>query len=199
MAPPEAAGGGEHRDFTGELDGLSGRIKEAEGYLDIDTRRRRRGQLEVEAARPDLWDDPDRARAVTTELGRVADDLDRFEELTTSLEDARVLDELVDEAQSSGSPDEGLTKELEQVIDDLERRVARLELESLLSGEYDDRDAVAEVHAGAGGTDAQDWTEMLLRKSRRHIQGGRNPKQFRASPRGHQVKRRSITPLSVRG
>jgi len=163
MAPPEAAGGGEHRDFTGELDGLSGRIKEAEGYLDIDTRRRRRGQLEVEAARPDLWDDPDRARAVTTELGRVADDLDRFEELTTSLEDARVLDELVDEAQSSGSPDEGLTKELEQVIDDLERRVARLELESLLSGEYDDRDAVAEVHAGAGGTDAQDWTEMLLR------------------------------------
>jgi peptide chain release factor 2 len=163
MAPPEAAGGGEHRDFTGELDGLSGRIKEAEGYLDIDTRRRRRGQLEVEAARPDLWDDPDRARAVTTELGRVADDLDRFEELTTSLEDARVLDELVDEAQSSGSPDEGLTKELEQAIDDLERRVARLELESLLSGEYDDRDAVAEVHAGAGGTDAQDWTEMLLR------------------------------------
>jgi len=163
MAPPEAAGGGEHRDFTGELDGLSGRIKEAEGYLDIDTRRRRRAELELEAARPDLWDDPDRARAVTTELGRVADDLDRFEELTTSLEDARVLDELVDEAQSGGSPDEGLTKELEQVIDDLERRVARLELESLLSGEYDDRDAVAEVHAGAGGTDAQDWTEMLLR------------------------------------
>jgi peptide chain release factor 2 len=163
MAPPEAAGGGEHRDFTGELEGLSGRIKDAEGYLDISTRRLRRAELEVEAARPDLWDDPDRARAVTTELGRVADDVERFEELTTKLEDTQVLDELVEEASSGGSPDEGLTKELEQAIDDLETRVARLELESLLSGEYDDRDAVAEVHAGAGGTDAQDWAEMLLR------------------------------------
>jgi len=163
MAPPEAAAGGEHRDFTGELEGLSGRIKEAEGYLDIGTRRLRRAELEVDAARPDLWDDPDRARAVTTELGRVADDIERFEELTTRLEDTQVLDELVDEALSGGSPDEGLTKELEQAIDDLETRVGRLELESLLSGEYDDRDAVAEIHAGAGGTDAQDWAEMLLR------------------------------------
>ena len=76
MAPPEVAGGADGRDFTGELEGLSGRIEEAEGYLDIEARRRRRQELEVEAARPDLWDDPDRGRAVTTELGRVADDLE---------------------------------------------------------------------------------------------------------------------------
>jgi peptide chain release factor 2 len=163
MAPPEVAGGADGRDFTGELEGLSGRIEEAEGYLDIEARRRRRQELEVEAARPDLWDDPDRGRAVTTELGRVADDLARFDELTTSLGDAQALDELVEEARSAGSPDEGLAKELEQTIDDLETRVALLELQTLLSGEYDDRDAVAEVHAGAGGTDAQDWAEMLLR------------------------------------
>jgi peptide chain release factor 2 len=162
MAPPEAAGG-EGRDFGAELEGLSGRIEEAEGYLDIETHRHRRAELEADAARPDLWDDPDRARAVTTELGRVADDLARFDELTASLSDARVLDELVDEARSGGTPDEGLAKELEQTIDDLETRVARLELQTLLSGEYDERDAVAEVHAGAGGTDAQDWAEMLLR------------------------------------
>ena len=163
MAPPEAAGGGERRDFTGELKGLSGRIDEAEAYLDIETRRRRRDKLEAEAARPDLWDDADRGRRVTTELGRVADDLARFDELTASRDEARVLDELVTEAESGGSPDEGLAKELEEALDDLETRVARLELQSLLSGEYDDRDAVAEVHAGAGGTDAQDWAEMLLR------------------------------------
>jgi peptide chain release factor 2 len=163
MAPPEVAGAGERRDLTAELEGLSGRIAEAEGYLDIDPLRRRREELETEAARPDLWDDADRGRAVTTELGRVADDLARFEELATRLEDARVLDELVTEAQSGGSPDEGLGKELEEAIDDLETRLARLELQSLLSGEYDERDAVAEVHAGAGGTDAQDWAEMLLR------------------------------------
>ena len=163
MAPPEAAGGGDRRDFTGELEGLSNRIDEAEGYLDIETLRSRRQELEADAARPDLWDDPDRGRAVTTELGRLADDVDRFEELRASLEDVRVLDELVEEAEAAGSPDPGLAKELEQAIGDLETRVAQLELQSLLSGEYDDRDAVAEVHAGAGGTDAQDWAEMLLR------------------------------------
>ena len=163
MAPPEVAGSGERRDLTAELAGLSGRIAEAEGYLDIDTRRSRRDELEAEAARPDLWDDADHARAVTTELGRISDDVARFEELTASLDDARVLDELVTEADADGAPEEGLAKELEEAIDSLETRVARLELQSLLSGEYDDRDAVAEVHAGAGGTDAQDWAEMLLR------------------------------------
>ena len=89
--------------------------------------------------RQDLWDDPDRGRAVTTELGRVADDLARFDELTASLGDAQALDELVEEARSGGSPDGGLAKELEQTVDDLETRVARLELQTLLSGEYDDR------------------------------------------------------------
>jgi peptide chain release factor 2 len=163
MAPPEVAGSGERRDLTAELEGLSGRIAEAEGYLDIDTLRSRRDELEAEAAQPDLWDDADRGRVVTTELGRVSDDLAKFGELITSLDDARVLDELVTEAEAGGSPEAELAKELEEALGDLETRVARLELQSLLSGEYDDRDAVAEVHAGAGGTDAQDWAEMLLR------------------------------------
>ncbi len=162
MAPPEVAGA-ERRDLAAELEGLSGRIEEARGYLDIESLSARRGELEAEVARPDLWDDPERGRAVTTELGRVSDDLDRFAELTDTLEEARVLHELVGEAESVGSSDEGLAKELDETLSGLETRVARLELQSLLSGEYDERDAVAEVHAGAGGTDAQDWTEMLLR------------------------------------
>jgi peptide chain release factor 2 len=163
MAPPEVAGGGDRRDFTGELEGLSNRIDEAEGYLDIETLRRRREALEADAARPDLWDDPDRGRVVTTELGRLADDVDRFEELKSALDDVTVLHELVEEAEAAGSPEVGLAKELEVAMGDLEARVAQLELQSLLSGEYDERDAIAEVHAGAGGTDAQDWAEMLLR------------------------------------
>jgi peptide chain release factor 2 len=162
MAPPEA-GAAERRDFAAELEGLSGRIDEARTYLDIESLAARRGELEAEVAQPDLWDDAERGREVTTELGRVSDDLDRFADLTGTLEDARVLHELVGEAEAAGSSDEGLAKELEETLSGLETRVARLELQSLLSGEYDERDAVAEVHAGAGGTDAQDWTEMLLR------------------------------------
>ncbi len=162
MAPPEA-GGPDRRDLGGELERLKGRLGEAQGYLGIDALRKRRAGLEAEAARPDLWDDPERARSVTRELGQVADDVDAFDRLQRSLEDAEVLFELVDEAASAGAADEVLAVELEEAIAALDTRLGRLELQSLLSGEHDERDAVAEVHAGAGGTDAQDWTEMLLR------------------------------------
>ncbi len=163
MAPPEPPGG----DAAAEIDALAKRVADAEGYLDIASLRTRKGELEQEAARPDLWDDQDRAREVTTQLGRVADDVDRFDALVGAVEEARVLAELVEEAAAGGTPDEGLAKELAGSMDALRARVGQLELESLFSGEYDDRDAVCEVHAGAGGTDAQDWTEMLLRMYQR--------------------------------
>jgi peptide chain release factor 2 len=163
MAPPDPAASAERRDPTEELEELGGRIEEAKQYLDIEALRSHRAELEAAVAKPDLWDDADHGREVTTELGRVSDDLDRFDELISSLEDAQVLSELVDEAATSGSPDPALAKELDETLAGLRVRVGRMELRSLLSGEYDEGDAVAEVHAGAGGTDAQDWAEMLVR------------------------------------
>src|SRR5580692_10099524 len=171
MAPPEAPGPGDRTDSEGPggagLEELTARLAEAETYLRMDDLRARRAELEGDAGRPDLWDDAERARAVTTELGRVADDVDRFERLGADLGDAAVLRELVDESAAAGAPDEGLAKELDATVADLTRRIGRLELESLFSGVYDDRDAVCEVHAGAGGTDAQDWAEMMLRMYQR--------------------------------
>jgi peptide chain release factor 2 len=161
MAPPDG------RDLAAEIEELAARVDEAKEYLGIEPMRALRDELEREAAAPDLWDDPDRARSVTTQLGRIADDLARFDALSAAVDDARVLAELVAEAERSGAPDEGLAKELVTTVDALGTRVGQLELESLFSGEYDDRDAVCEVHAGAGGTDAQDWTEMLLRMYQR--------------------------------
>ncbi len=162
MAPSEAPPA-ERRDLPAELTSLEDRLRDARGYLGIDALRQRRDELEAEAARPDLWDDPERGRMVTTELGRVVDDLEGFDALGGSLEEAKVLLELVQEAAAAGSPDAGLEAELAETIDRVSERLGRLELQSLLSGEYDEKDAVAEVHAGAGGTDAQDWAEMLLR------------------------------------
>ncbi|MDA8315828.1 MAG: peptide chain release factor 2 [Actinomycetota bacterium] len=161
MAPPEG------RDLAAEIEELGARVDEAKEYLGIEPMRALRDELEREAAAPDLWDDPERARSVTTRLGRVADDLARFDALVAAVDDARVLAELVAEAERTDAPDEGLAKELVTTVDGLATRVGQLELESLFSGEYDDRDAVCEVHAGAGGTDAQDWTEMLLRMYQR--------------------------------
>ncbi|MGH9043730.1 MAG: peptide chain release factor 2 [Acidimicrobiales bacterium] len=163
MAPSEGAAPGERRDFAAELGQLRERIVAAEGYLGIESARSRRQALEEQAALPDLWDDPDNARSVTTELVQLGDDLKRFGSLWGDLEDARVLCELTEEAEAQGSPDLSLAEELEETVGSLNNRVVELELRSLLSGDHDERDAVGEVHAGAGGTDAQDWTEMLLR------------------------------------
>jgi peptide chain release factor 2 len=104
---------------------------------------------------------------VTKELGQVSADLDQLEAIGTDLGDAGALHDLVEESVAEGTRDASLEAELVERTDALESRLAALELQSLFSGEYDERDAVCEVHAGAGGTDAQDWTEMLLRMYQR--------------------------------
>jgi peptide chain release factor 2 len=164
MAPPDAAAAGaeEPRDFTAELTAIGDRLAEAERYLGRDKLEARRAELEAEVAKPDLWDDQDNARSVTRELGRVTADLEQLDGLRSTLDDADALLELTQE-----SADSGLGAELVETVDALGKRLGALELQSLFSGDYDELDAVCEVHAGAGGTDAQDWTEMLLRMYQR--------------------------------
>jgi peptide chain release factor 2 len=165
MAPPDAAaaaGAQEPRDLTAELSALGDRLAEAERYLGREKLETRRAELEAEAAKPGLWDDQDNARSVTRELGRVSDDLGQLDGLRSTLDDAEALLELTEE-----SADAALATELVETVDALETRLGALELQSLFSGEYDELDAVCEVHAGAGGTDAQDWTEILLRMYQR--------------------------------
>ena len=114
--------------------------------------------LNRETAEPSLWDAPDRARSLTTRLSRLQAELERYDAFVRRLEDARAMDELL-----SGESDPEMAADLARAVDDLERDVEKLELASLLGGEYDGNDAVATLHAGAGGTESQDWAEMLLR------------------------------------
>jgi peptide chain release factor 2 len=146
------------RDLSDELKALRARLEEAEGYLRVDELRARRPQLEAEASRPDLWDDPERAKRVTSELAGVIDDLDHYEGLAGRLDDAETLYELArDEA------DEASLAEVEQSLAGLDADLRRVELRSMFSGEHDERDALVTIQAGEGGVDAQDWAEMLLR------------------------------------
>jgi len=146
------------RDAKAELADLRSRLTEAEGYLGLERLRERRDELAQEVSRPDLWDDADKARAVTTELGGLNDDIGLLEDLAARQSDAEVLFELMVE-----EGDNSVETELYQSIDDLKRRTGALELRSLFAGEHDANDAIVELHAGSGGTDAQDWCEMLLR------------------------------------
>ncbi len=146
------------KDFGDDLTLLRKRLTEAEQYLRIPELRARRPQLETEASRPDLWEDQDNARRVTGDLAEVAGDIDLYEALAARIEDAETLAEL---AREEG--DESQVPEVEQMIAEASRRLDQLELRSLFSGEHDERDAICQLQSGEGGTDAQDWTNMLLR------------------------------------
>jgi peptide chain release factor 2 len=161
MADPKAENA--LREATVSLAALTDRWRAASEYLSVPERRERHAELTESAADPHLWDDQDRAREVTTELGRLTNDLERFDELGSTLEEGEVLAEFAGESVVGDVPDWSLLNELAEVVDQLSGSLDALELQSLLNGPYDELDAIAEIHAGAGGTDAQDWAEMLLR------------------------------------
>jgi peptide chain release factor 2 len=161
MADPRAENA--LRDALTALAELEVRWSAAKDYLKIDQSRSRHEELSVVAQDPDLWSDQDHAREVTTELGRLSNDLELFDRLRSAIDDSEVLADFSREAMSAGEPDWSLLDELAQNVKKLGQEVAALETQSLFSGPYDENDAIVELHAGAGGTDAQDWTEMLLR------------------------------------
>jgi peptide chain release factor 2 len=105
-----------------------------------------------------VWDDPARGQRLTTELSRLNDDLQRYDKLVKEHGDIRAMDELL-----SVEDDPEMARELLSRLETMEADLDRVELANLLSGPYDDNDAVASLHAGAGGIDSQDWAEMLLR------------------------------------
>lgn len=146
------------RDFSTDLATQRDRLAEAEGYLGLDHLQGEHARLEVELSRQDLWDHAEEARKVGTEYASVKDDLDSLAELAARIEDAETLYELSVEEQ-----DDSVESELEAALADIRKRLDGLELRSLFSGEYDVGDAIFEVNSGAGGVDAQDWAEMLLR------------------------------------
>ncbi len=104
-----------------------------------------------------FWDDIKRAEEVTKESKRIKDKIDRFDSIVTRVEDVEILSDLIEEE------DEESINEIIREIRSVEKDVEEYRIELLLSGEYDRNDAILTLHAGVGGSDANDWTEMLLR------------------------------------
>jgi peptide chain release factor 2 len=149
-------------DHSERIRALRDRLSQAAVYLRVEDLRARRPQLEAEMGRPDLWDDAEMARKVQTELSSVSEDLDVYDRLTGRVDDAATLFELgVEEG------DDSVEAEVVDTIEGVSAELDKLELRSLFTGEWDADDAVCTVKSGAGGTDAQDWAEMLLRMYRR--------------------------------
>jgi peptide chain release factor 2 len=145
-------------EYADQLKNLDATLRNIETVLDLDRLRRDKVELEDAASKPDLWDDQARAQRVTSQLSYVNGEIARLEGLRSRVDDAQVLLEL---GEAEGDPD--TLREVETEIGALDKAIQELEVRTLLSGEYDSREALVAIRAGAGGVDAADFAEMLLR------------------------------------
>ncbi|MDT5023559.1 MAG: peptide chain release factor 2 [Mycobacterium sp.] len=145
-------------DRQADIAALDSTLTTVERVLDIDGLRGRIDKLEHEASDPNLWDDQARAQRVTSELSHAQGELRRVEGLRQRLADLPVLYELAAEEDAADTQAEA-EAELKALHSDIEA----LEVRTLLSGEYDEREALVNIRSGAGGVDAADWAEMLMR------------------------------------
>ena len=136
-----------------------------ETVLDLPSMRRAVTDLEAEASVPNLWDDQEKAQKVTSRLSFLQGEVRKVETLRRRLDDIPILFELAE-----GEDDEAALADAEKELIDVETAVAELEVRTLLSGEYDSREAFVSIRSGAGGVDAADWAEMLLRMYTRYCE-----------------------------
>ncbi|WP_156487015.1 peptide chain release factor 2 [Prochlorococcus sp. MIT 1303] len=145
-------------DFKRDLSELTDRLGQAQDCLDVPALNARQQDLEQLAAQPDFWDDQQNAQKQMRQLDEVKAQLVQIKLWRSAVNDAQATLELYDL-----EPDDEMLSEAQSGLQQLRQGLDRWELERLLSGEYDKEGAVLSINAGAGGTDAQDWAQMLLR------------------------------------
>ncbi|AFM16357.1 bacterial peptide chain release factor 2 (bRF-2) [Mycolicibacterium chubuense NBB4] len=148
-------------DRQADIAALDSTLTTVERVLDVDELRGRIEKLEQEASDPKLWDDQSRAQKVTSDLSHAQGELRRVEELRRRLDDLPVLYELASE--EAGAEGASATAEADAELKQLREDIEAMEVRTLLSGEYDEREALVNIRSGAGGVDAADWAEMLMR------------------------------------
>ncbi len=150
-------------DRQADIAALDATLTTVERVLDVDGLRGRIEKLEHEASDPQLWDDQARAQRVTSELSHAQGELRRIQELRQRLDDLPVLYELAAEEGAGAPSGVAAFAEADAELKSLRADIEATEVRTLLSGEYDEREALVTIRSGAGGVDAADWAEMLMR------------------------------------
>ncbi len=137
---------------------MIGNSRSSGGLFDIDRKKAEIADLELKAAAPDVWNDPDKARRVMAQLNGLKSTVERCEKLQKELDELSALSDMARDEKDSSMEAE-ITAGSRKLAGELEA----LEIETKLSGEHDRSNAIVEIHAGAGGTESCDWAQMLLR------------------------------------
>ncbi|MGM8886366.1 peptide chain release factor 2 [Psychrobacter sp. 1U2] len=144
--------------YQEQIKDLSERGQDLRRYLDFDGKQERLEEVNLEMESPELWNDPERATKISKEKSQLDSVIEVVVSLETTLADAAAMLELAVEAD-----DESLLKDVQSELDSAEKRVADLEFRRMFSGEMDPNNCYLDIQSGSGGTEAQDWAEMLLR------------------------------------
>ena len=153
------------QQYTQDLAAIRKTLKEAGDALHIESLKETLEELTEEMNQPEFWNDTDRANKINQKVGNIRNKLEHYEGLISTADDIEVAMEMAEEEQ-----DESMVDEAGTMLADLKEKTAALELETLMRGQYDDHNAVLSLHAGAGGTEAQDWTGMLYRMFTRYCE-----------------------------
>lgn len=145
-------------DLSADIQALRSTFADIKSVVDVEALNAEISRLSEAAGVPDLWDDPEKAQKVTSALSHRQSELARISGIERRLDDLEVMVELANEMD-----DEDAAEEARHELAELEDVIGQLEVQTLLDGEYDERPAVVTIRAGAGGVDASDFAEMLLR------------------------------------
>ena len=145
-------------ELKAKLGGMKTAVDDLRDALSIEASEKRLAELEHQMTMPGFYDDQARSQKVISEMGEVKNKLERFGKLSTQYEEAETLLLMIEEEN-----DPSLVAEGEEAVNGVEKSIDELQLMTMLNGEYDHNNAILTFHAGTGGTEAQDWAEMLYR------------------------------------
>ena len=145
-------------ELKAKLGGMKTAVDDLRDALSIEASEKRLAELEHQMTMPGFYDDQARSQKIISEMGEVKNKLERFGKLSTQYEEAETLLLMIEEEN-----DPSLAAEGEEAVEGVEKAIDELQLMTMLNGEYDHNNAILTFHAGTGGTEAQDWAEMLYR------------------------------------
>ena len=152
-------------DYRLRLKSLSETLAEAKYALDIDNIGDKLKELRAEQEKPEVWNDLEKSKHIGREISVIEGKIASYEKGESALKDAQAFVDLIEEAD-----DESLVPELEKMINSAESDIEEMRIKALLKGKYDANNAILSLHAGAGGTEACDWTQMLYRMYQRYCE-----------------------------
>ncbi len=152
-------------EYRLRLKALSETLAEARYALDIDNLGGKLGELKAEQEKPEVWQDLEKSKHIGREISSIENKIASYKKGESAIQDALAFVDLIEEAD-----DESLIPELDEMINTAENDIEEMRIRALLRGKYDANNAIMNLHAGAGGTEACDWTQMLYRMYLRYCE-----------------------------